>query len=198
MKKLLLTAFLAVSVTAYSQWATPTASPKQKVEQQFSLSKITVEYNRPGVKNRKIFGELVPFNKIWRAGANAATKITFEQNIDFGGKMVAAGTYALFVMPMEKEWKVILNKNAYQWGSTAYDEKMNIAEVVVPVQKLGEKQEWFEISFQPINDHETHMAIKWDMSMVKVPVKEAKPEAVLKIIEKLNEIKQIERDAAKK
>ena len=111
MKKLLLTAFLAVSVTAYSQWSTPVASPKQMIEQQFSLSKITVEYGRPSTKGRKVFGELVPYNKVWRAGANAATKITFGQNVNFGGKMVMAGSYSLFAVPMEKEWKIIFQKS---------------------------------------------------------------------------------------
>ncbi|KIA90554.1 DUF2911 domain-containing protein [Kaistella jeonii] len=198
MKKLLLTAFLAVSVTAYSQWSTPAPSPKQMIEQQFSLSKITVEYGRPGVKGRKIFGDLVPFSKVWRAGANAATKITFGQNVNFGGKMVMAGSYSLFVIPMEKEWKIILNSNADQWGAYSYDEKLNIADVTVLVQKLSDKQEYFEISLQPVDDHTTNLAMKWDMTQVLVPVKEAKPETVLKIIEKLNDIKQIEKDAAAK
>ena len=79
MKKLLLTTFLALSVAAYSQFTLPAASPRQKVEQQFSMSKITVDYGRPGVKGRKIFGDLVPFGKVWRVGANSSTKITFEQ-----------------------------------------------------------------------------------------------------------------------
>ncbi len=198
MKKLLFTAFLAASVTAYSQWAAPIASPKQMIEQQFSLSKITVEYGRPSVKGRKIFGELVPYNKVWRAGANAATKITFGQNVNFGGKMINAGSYSLFIVPTEKEWKIILNSVANQWGAYEYNEKMNVAEVSVPVQKSSEKQESFEISLQPVDDHTTNLSIKWDMSQAMVPIKEAKPETVLKIIEKLNDIKQIEKDAAAK
>lgn len=133
MKKIILSAFLAVSISAYSQWSTPVASPKQVIEQQFSMSKISVDYGRPAVKGRKIFGELVPYNKVWRAGANEATKITFGQNVNFGGKMVMAGNYSLFVVPQEKEWKVILNSNANQWGAYTYDEKLNIAEVTVPV-----------------------------------------------------------------
>lgn len=198
MKKLLFTAFFAVSVMAYSQWSTPAPSPKQKIEQQFSLSKITVEYGRPGVKGRKIFGDLVPFNKVWRAGANEATKITFGQNVNFGGKMVMAGSYSLFVIPTEKEWKIILNSNANQWGAYSYDEKLNIADVTVSVQKLSDKQEYFEISLQPVDDHMSQLVMKWDMTQVMVPIKEAKPETVLKIIEKLNDIKQIEKDAAAK
>ena len=153
MKKLLLTTFLALSVAAYSQFTLPAASPRQKVEQQFSMSKITVDYGRPGVKGRKIFGDLVPFGKVWRAGANSSTKITFEQSVNFGGKTVSAGTYGLFVIPTEKEWKVILNKDSQQWGAYTFDEKQNVVDVTIPVQKLAEKQEWFVIELNPVDDN---------------------------------------------
>lgn len=198
MKKLFATILLSFSILGFSQFNVPIASPKQKVEQQFSMTKISVEYGRPGVKGRKVFGELVPFGKVWRAGANSATKVKFEQNINFGGKEVMAGSYALFVIPMEKEWKVILNKDANQWGAYAYDEKLNIAEITVPVQKLSDKQEWFEIAVNPVDVHSVEMVIKWDMTKVAIPIKESKPEVVAKIIDKLNEIKQIEKDAAPK
>jgi hypothetical protein len=197
MKKLLFTALLAVSVTAYSQFTLPAASPRQKVEQQFSMSKITVDYGRPGVKGRKVFGELVPFGKVWRVGANASTKITFEQSVNFGGKTVPAGTYGLFVVPQDKEWKVILNKDAQQWGAYSFDEKLNVLEVTVPVQKLAEKQEFFEITLNPLDDHSADVVMKWDFTKVVIPVKTGKPETVSKIMEKLKEIKQIEKDAAK-
>ncbi|MBW8362156.1 MAG: DUF2911 domain-containing protein [Kaistella sp.] len=197
MKKLLFTTLLAVSVTAYSQFTLPAASPRQKVEQQFSMSKITVDYGRPGVKGRKVFGELVPFGKVWRVGANASTKITFEQSVNFGGKTVPTGTYGLFVVPQDKEWKVILNKDAQQWGAYSFDEKLNVLEVTVPVQKLAEKQEFFEITLNPVDDHSADVVMKWDFTKVVIPVKTGKPETVSKIMEKLKEIKQIEKDAAK-
>lgn len=198
MKKLFATAMLSCSLLGFSQFNVPIASPKQKVEQQFSMTKISVEYGRPGVKGRKVFGELVPFGKVWRAGANSATKVTFEQNVEFGGKEVKAGSYALFVIPMEKEWKVMLNKDANQWGAYTYDEKLNVAEFTVPVQKMADKQEWFEIAVNPVDIHSAEMLIKWDMTKVAIPIKEWKPEMVAKIIEKLNDIKQIEKDAAPK
>ena len=198
MKKLLLTTFLAFSVAAYSQFTLPAASPRQKVEQQFSMSKITVDYGRPGVKGRKIFGDLVPFGKVWRVGANSSTKITFEQSVNFGGKSVSAGTYGLFVIPTEKEWKVILNKDSQQWGAYTFDEKLNVVDVTVPIQKLAEKQEWFEIELNPVDDNAVNLVMKWDFTKVELPLKIGKPETVSKIVEKLKEIKQIERDAAKK
>lgn len=198
MKKLFATALLSCSLLGFSQFNVPIASPKQKVEQQFSMTKISVEYGRPGVKGRKVFGELVPFGKVWRAGANSATKVTFEQNVEVGGKEVKAGSYALFVIPMEKEWKVMLNKDANQWGAYTYDEKLNVAEFTVPVQKMADKQEWFEIAVNPVDIHSAEMLIKWDMTKVAIPIKEWKPEMVAKIIEKLNDIKKIEKDAAPK
>ena len=197
MKKLLLTTFLALSVAAYSQFTLPAASPRQKVEQQFSMSNITVDYGRPGVKGRKIFGDLVPFGKVWRAGANSSTKITFEQSVNFGGKTVSAGTYGLFVIPTEKEWKVILNKDSQQWGAYTFDEKLNVVDVTVPIQKLAEKQEWFVIELNPVDDNSVNLVMKWDFTKVELPLKTGKPETVSKIVEKLKEIKQIERDAAK-
>ena len=196
MKKLIFTAFLAISVTAYSQWTIPAASPRQKVEQQFSMSKITLDYGRPAVKGRKIFGELVPYGKVWRAGANSSTKITFEQSINFGGKVVPAGTYGLFIQPSEKEWKVILNKDSKQWGAYEYDEKLNVAEVIIPLQNLSEKQEWFEITLNPVDDNAIDLVFKWDFVKAVVPLKTGKPETVTKIVDKLKEIKQIEKDAA--
>ena len=198
MKKLFLTTFLALSVAAYSQFTLPAASPRQKVEQQFSMSKITVDYGRPGVKGRKIFGDLVPFGKVWRVGANSSTKITFEQSVNFGGKTVSAGTYGLFVIPTEKEWKVILNKDSQQWGAYTFDEKLNVVDVTLPVQKLAEKQEWFEIELNPVDDNAVNLVMKWDFTKVELPLKIGKPETVSKIVEKLKEIKQIERDAAAK
>jgi hypothetical protein len=194
MKRLFIVTCIAVSITTYSQWTLPSASPRQTVEQQFSMSKITIDYGRPGVKGRKIFGELVPYGKVWRAGANSSTKITFRQSIDFGGKVISAGTYGLFILPNEKEWKVILNKDSQSWG-TEYDEKLNILDVTISVQKLSEKQEFFEISLNPIDDNAIDLVFKWDDVKAVVPMKTGKPETVAKIVDKLKEIRQIEKDS---
>lgn len=196
MKKILLTAFLSFSLLSFSQYTIPTASPRQKVEQQFSLTKITVDYGRPGMKGRKIFGDLVPYGKVWRAGANAATKITFDQNVLFGGKHVKAGTYGLFIIPTEKEWQLIINKDAQQWGAFAFDPRLNIAEVSLPVQKINEKQEWFTIAVNPLDIHSSELILSWDRTQVSVRIEESNAETVTAIVEKLTEIKQIEKIAA--
>lgn len=197
MKKLLITALLAISVSAYSQWTFPAASPRATVEQQFSMSKITVDYGRPGVKGRKVFGDLVPYGKVWRAGANSSTKIEFRQSINFGGVVVPAGKYGLYILPNEKDWKIILNSDSQSWG-TAYDASKDLYSVVVPVQKMADRQEFFEIALQPVDDNAIDLVFKWDNVKAIVPMKTGNPENVAKIVEKLKEIRELERNAAAK
>ncbi len=198
MKKLLLAATISASILGFSQdYSVPALSPRQKVEQQFSMSKISIDYGRPGVKGRTIFGNLVPYGQVWRAGANSSTKITFGQSINFGGKIVPAGTYGLFIIPTEKEWKIILNKDFQQWGAYTYDPKQDVVDVTVPVKKLADKQEWFEITLDPTDENTGNLVIKWDYTEAEIPLKPAKLDTVLKISDKLKEIKKIESESAK-
>lgn len=197
MKRLLITALFAISVSAYSQWTLPAASPRATVEQQFSMSKITVDYGRPGVKGRKVFGDLVPYGKVWRAGANSSTKIEFRQSINFGGVMVPAGKYGLYILPNEKEWKIILNSDSQSWG-TAYDASKDLYSVAVPVQKVADRQEFFEIALQPVDDNAIDLVFKWDNVKAVVPMKTGNPENVARIVDKLKEIRELERSAAAK
>lgn len=197
MKRLLITALFAISVSAYSQWTLPAASPRATVEQQFSMSKITVDYGRPGVKGRKVFGDLVPYGKVWRAGANSSTKIEFRQSINFGGVMVPAGKYGLYILPNEKEWKIILNSDSQSWG-TAYDASKDLYSVAVPVQKVADRQEFFEIALQPVDDNAINLVFKWDNVKAVVPMKTGNPENVARIVDKLKEIRELERSAAAK
>lgn len=198
-KKLLIAVCISVSGFALAQdYSVPAVSPRQKVEQQFSMSKISIDYGRPGVKGRKIFGELVPYGQVWRAGANSSTKITFGQTVNFGGKNVPAGTYGLFIVPTEKEWKIILNKDFQQWGAYTYDPKQDVVDVTVPVNKLADKQEWFEITLNPTDENTGNLVIKWDMNQAEIPLKPAKLDTVIKISDKLKEIQRIESDSNKK
>lgn len=190
---------MGVASLVFAQdYSVPAASPRQKIEQQFSISKITVDYGRPGIKGREIFGKLVPYNEVWRTGANSSTKITFGQEVSFGGKTVPAGTYALFMIPQEKQWKLILNKDSQQWGAFGYNEKLNVTELDVPVQQLSQPMEWFTIELNPTKDDQLDMTIEWEKSKVVVPIKVARPEITNKMIEKIKEAKKIEWDANKK
>lgn len=199
MKKLIVTTFLVFGIIGFAQtYSVPAASPRQKIEQEFSISKITVDYGRPGVKGRKIFGGLVPYNKVWRAGANSSTKISFGQAMSIGGKTIPAGTYGLFILPTDKEWKVIFNKDFQQWGSDAYNENLNVLDISVPVQKMSDKQEFFEISLDPLNENTLALNMKWEDVKTSVPMQVDKLETINKIVEKVKEAKQIEREATNK
>jgi hypothetical protein len=199
MKKIILAFTLSIASFAFSQdYSVPAASPRQKIEHQFSISKITVDYGRPGVKGRDVFGKLVPYNEVWRTGANSSTKITFGQEVNFGGKNVPAGTYALFIIPQEQKWKIILNKDSQQWGAFGYNDKLNVTDIEVPVQKITPQIEWFTIELYPTKEDQMDMKIEWEHAKVVVPIQVAKPEVTNKIIEKLKEAKKIEMDASKK
>ena len=199
MKKLIFSLALAVSVHAFSQqYNIPAVSPRQTVEQQFSVTKISIEYGRPAVKGRKIFGELVPFGQVWRAGANEATKITFGQEVLFGGQKVKKGTYALYVVPQEKEWKIILNRGVNNWGAYTYDAKEDVATTTVPVKMMNEKMERFTINFEDITDEKLNLVFEWDKTRADVPVEILNVEETLQIIDNLKAIKKIESDIKKK
>ena len=199
MKKLIFSLALAVSVHAFSQqYNIPAVSPRQTVEQQFSVTKISIEYGRPAVKGRKVFGELVPFGQVWRAGANEATRITFGQEVLFGGQKVKKGTYALYVVPQEKEWKIILNRGVNNWGAYTYDAKDDVATTTVPVKMMNEKMERFTINFEDITDEKLNLVFEWDKTRADIPVEILNVEETLQIIDNLKAIKKIESDIKKK
>ena len=108
-----------------------------------------VIYSRPQKRDRKIFGELIKYGKVWRTGANEATEITLYHGMKFGDTQVAPGTYSLFTIPGEKEWTVILNKKTNEWGSYTYDQAMDVARTTVPVKAAAAPIEAFSMSFLP-------------------------------------------------
>jgi hypothetical protein len=113
------------------QIALPQSSPAATVSLELGLTKITIDYHSPAVKARKIWGELVPYQKVWRTGANDATTITIADNCKINGKDLPAGTYALFAIPTRNEWTLLFNKNAKQWGAYFYDAKQDVLRVEV-------------------------------------------------------------------
>ena len=127
-----------------------------------------VSYSQPSKRGRVIFGELVPYGQIWRTGANASTDITFHHDVVFAGKAVKKGSYAIFTIPQEDEWTVILNSQTKQKGSSEYEanKDKNVLEVKVPVTHTTAVQEQFLISFDKDN-----LVFTWDQTQVKVPLK---------------------------
>ena len=118
MKKIVLSLFVAaISFATNAQIKSPAPSPSQKIEQKVGLTDITVDYSRPSMKGRKIFGGLESYGKVWRTGANANTKLTFSTDFTIDGKEMKKGTYALYTIPGKETWNIILYTDATNWGN---------------------------------------------------------------------------------
>lgn len=176
MKKLFFLSTLLLAMAAYvpatAQIRTPAASPGCKITQDVGLIKVDVDYSRPSAKGRKIFGELVPFNELWRTGANATTKITFSDDASAGGTKIPKGTYVIFTTPGEKEWSVIFYKNTAISSSPGKDFKEEdvAARVKVPVQSIRDLVETFTIGFNNLRNNGADMEITWEYTKVVVPI----------------------------
>lgn len=147
----------------------PAPSPACTLKQRVGLTDIEINYSRPDVKGRTIFGDVVPFDKVWRTGANKATKIVFSTPVKFAGSDVPAGSYALFTIPGKDEWTVILNKVSDQSGAYKYDEKQDALRVKVKPIEIGRSVETFVINIDDIQPTSSELDIVWDKT--KVPVK---------------------------
>jgi hypothetical protein len=160
---------LAASLTAQTPKVDfPAASPACTLKQRVGLTDIEIVYSRPGVKNRTIFGGIVPYGQVWRTGANGATKVTFSTSVKLNGTEIAAGTYALFTIPGEDEWTIIINKGAAQWGAFQYDEKADVARFKVTPMQLAEQIETFTIEFNLIRDESAVVNLVWDHTVVPI------------------------------
>lgn len=174
MKKLILSMAIAVGVLSQStaqQLRTPAPSPTATIKQEFALSTVEVSYSRPGMKGRKIFGDLVPFGKVWRTGANSATTITFGDDIIFGGKPVKAGTYGLLTIPGASEWTIILSKQLDVTSPAAYKEDQDVVRIQVKPVSTPFTMQNFMIAFDNITATSMDMELMWEKTGIVIPVK---------------------------
>lgn len=148
----------------------PAASPAVVVQQRIGLTDFELSYSRPSVKGREIFGGLQAFGEVWRTGANAATKISFDSEVRFGDRPVEAGTYALFTIPRETSWTVILNREADQWGATRYNADEDVVRIDVPMETVPDLVESLRIDFNELRDESAVLEIAWEHSRVRVPI----------------------------
>ncbi len=131
-----------------------------------------VIYSRPQRRNREIFGKLVPYNQVWRTGANEATELTLYKKTKVANVNIDAGTYTLYSIPKEKEWIIILNKKTHTWGAYEYAEKDDIVRINVPVRDSANPIEHLSMTFEGNEDDQTaNLLIGWDTKYVKVPFK---------------------------
>ena len=149
---------------------TPAPSTSQTIKQAFGLGDITLDYSRPSAKGRVIFGDVVPFGKMWRTGANAATKITFSEDVKVEGKDVKAGTYAIYTVPNKDSWEVILYSDLTMGGNTSnYKAENEVLRVVVKSTTLSKSIETFTINLSDVTATSTTLEFIWEK--ISVPVK---------------------------
>lgn len=167
---LLTAAVLFCSAALFAQGVkTPAPSPHQVITQDFGLSQITIDYSRPGIKGRTVFGDLVPYGKEWRTGANAVTTIEFGQDVQLEGHEVKAGKYALYTIPQQDQWTIILNKDIQNWG-TDYSQADDVLRFDVPSYQVPVSLESFTINIDSLRDSSAIIYMIWEHTYVPIHV----------------------------
>lgn len=159
-----------VYVSASAQIETPAPSPTAIFTQKVGLTDVTIDYSRPSMKGRKIYGDLVPFGKLWRTGANMATKLTFSDDVKIGDKDLKAGTYALFTIPGKDEWTVIFNTNINQGGTGNYKESEDALRITAKPVTMDATVETFLIDIQNVQPSSAKIELVWENTFVQIPL----------------------------
>lgn len=163
--------FLMVFNYAFAQIKTPSASPLAKSEFTVGLTTVNVEYSRPSKNNRKIFGDLVAYNTMWRTGANKNSMITFSDNVTIGGTEVKKGSYAIFTKPTIGAWEVYFYSNTENWGTPEkWDDALVAAKVMVTPVMLNNTVETFTINLDNITNTSCNLQLSWDNLLVPVKI----------------------------
>ena len=166
--------FLLAAVAAAQQTdKSKRPSPPGTAEVTLKGKKITIEYSRPFMKGRKIMGDVVPYGKVWRTGANAATSLKTDVALNIGGTNVPAGSYTLYTLPGANQWMLIINKQTGQWG-TKYDQGQDLARVPMKVTQSSSPMEQFTISLDKGGDDSATLKLAWENTVASVDVKEQK------------------------
>jgi hypothetical protein len=170
---------LGVSVPAMAQLDLPRVSPKATVSQTVGLTTISLSYCRPGVRGRAIWGGLVPYDEIWRTGANEATTITFSDAVSVAGMAVPAGTYAVFTIPGKEAWTVILSRDTTSWGSNDYKPADDVVRIKVTPRPAAAAVEWMTFRFDALGTDTAELVLAWERLELAVPIKVEVVERVL-------------------
>lgn len=180
---LLLSAF---SYAAFAQepLKLPALSPTATIHQDFSTSGIDITYSRPSIRGRKIFGDVVAYGDVWRTGANAATRIKIGEDLVFGGQLVKAGEYALYTVPNQGEWEVIINKGTGNWGAYTYDKTADVVRFKVKTQNVTPPVQSFSITIDDITYNTFNLTLSWENTRVVIPVKANNEEKINASIDK--------------
>jgi len=161
---------LFMSIGMNAQVKMPAPSPTQAIKQDFAMGNIELTYSRPSAKGRKVFGDLVPYNKLWRTGANGATIIKFSDPVEIKGKRVDTGSYALYTIPGAESWEIILNKGLKNWGVDGYKESEDVIRIMVEPMKMKNNIETFTMQFADIKGESCELHIMWAKTAVVIPI----------------------------
>lgn len=152
---------IATAAAAQQQLNLPRVSPTASLEQTVGTTDISIKYNRPGVKGRTIWGGLVPFDKVWRTGANEATVIEFSDDVLINGQSLPKGSYSLHTIPGRDQWTIIFNKTANQWGSYSYDQAQDALRITVKPER-AEFREWMEFEIPDLTTDTAKVLLRWE------------------------------------
>lgn len=163
--------FAGIAATASAQVQMPQPSPTQYLKQDFGMSSIELTYSRPSLRGRKIIGAVEPWNSVWRTGANAATKIKFNDPVEIFGNKIDSGTYVIYTIPQQNGgWIFILNKGVNNWGASGYKESDDVMRATVKAGKNASKVETFTMQFSDIAFSSLVLNIKWEDFSLRVPI----------------------------
>ena len=169
---LILTAVVLTTCVASAQrLRTPTLSPITKITQQIGLAEIALEYSRPSAKARRVFGGLVPYGEVWRTGANASTKITLTESATIGGKSIEAGTYALYTIPRQKTWTIIIHGNTKMrsLAGDVYKPANDIFRFEAAAQNSADYVETFTLQFADLKTDSVNLELRWANTVIDIP-----------------------------
>jgi hypothetical protein len=158
--------------SADAQVRMPQPSPLQTIKQDFGISSIELSYSRPSLKGRKMMGVMDKYGVVWRTGANAATRIRFNDRVEIGGKMIDTGSYALYTIPQKQgDWTVIINKGIGNWGTNGFKESDDVVRFTAKTTKLKPKMETLTMQFANMRPQTCDLQIMWEDFMVTIPIK---------------------------
>lgn len=183
MRKIFILGVLALGLSSVNaQISMPQPSPLSTVTQKVGLNDVTIVYSRPSAKDRKVFGDLVPYGQLWRTGANRSVKFTVSDSTTVGGKKIGKGDYSIFTIPNEKEWTIIINKGVDLSGTNGYKESDDIVRFNAPVQKIS-KVETFTFNFANLTNTSADIEIMWDEVKVAFKIEVTVDDKVMKNID---------------
>jgi tetratricopeptide (TPR) repeat protein len=188
MRQVFFSLFLFVAagftVSAQSSLKLPALSPTTKVVQDFSISNIELSYSRPSMRGRKVMGDIVPYGKVWRTGANGAIKIKIGEEMEFAGRKIKAGEYALYTIPNKDKWEIVISSATGNWSAEGFPKEFDVARFKIRPTIMNEECQTFTIAINDITFTTCKIELMWERTKVSIPVVAHNSNAVEENIDK--------------